>query len=304
MDGLHAIGLDLGGTNLKAGLVASDGQLSCFSSRPARAASGPSGPVDAMREAIGDLRRSTPEAIVALGLGCPGAIDPVSGRLVDRTAHLPHWDSFPVREAVASLFAGPVVVGNDASLAALAEHRLGAARGARLSLTVTVGTGIGCGVVDGGRVLQGARGGVGEIGHLPLDGRVPCPCGVPGCVEPECSGEGLAARAREAGLDVAGAEQVYAFAAAGEKRALALVERQADRLGATIAVAVHLFDPDVVVIGGGVSKAGDQLLGPLRAAVARYTLGSHRRDLRVERAALGESAGTIGAGLAAWDLLA
>lgn len=300
MEPRFAIGLDLGGTNLKGGLVTAAGELSSFSLRPSRAEESAAGPVDALSEAVASLLEAVPGRVAALGLGCPGAIDPASGALVGRTAHLPHWDSFPVREALTSLFAGPVAVDNDANLAALAEHRLGAARGARLSLTVTLGTGIGCGVVEDGRVLHGARGGVGEIGHLPLDGRVPCGCGVPGCVEPECSGGGLVARAREAGLDVGGAEQVFALAAAGEQRAASLIARLADRLGASIAIAVQLLNPDVVVIGGGVSRAGEMLLAPLREAVARYAFASHARSLRIEPAALGEAAGVIGAGLAAW----
>lgn len=301
MEPRFAIGLDLGGTNLKGGLVTAAGELSSFSLRPSRAGESAAGPVAALSEAVAALLEAVPGRVVALGLGCPGAIDPVSGALVGRTAHLPHWDSFPVRETLASLFAGPVAVDNDANLAALAEHRLGAARGARLSLTVTVGTGIGCGVVDRGRVVRGALGGVGEIGHLPLDGRVPCGCGVPGCVEPECSGAGLVSRAREAGLEVGGAEQVYALAAAGEPSAAALVARQVDRLGASIAIAVQILNPDVVVIGGGVSRAGEALLAPLRESVARYALASHLRGLRIEPAALGEAAGVIGAGLAAWS---
>jgi glucokinase len=150
-----------------------------------------------------------------------------------------------------------------------------------------------------GWVLRGAHGGAGELGHLPLDGRFPCGCGVPGCVEPECSGGGLAARAAEAGLDAGDAASVFAAAAAGEPRARRLVDRMTDRLGALIALAVNLLDPEVVVIGGGVSNAGEALLAPLRAAAARYALESHRGSVRIVGAALGERAGVVGAALAA-----
>jgi glucokinase len=110
------------------------------------------------------------------------------------------------------------------------------------------------------------------------------------------------ARAREAGLDVADAEAVFAARAAGDERAARLIERMADRLGALIGTAVQLLDPEVVVIGGGVAHAGEALLGPLRRAVTRYALETHARHLRVVRAELGGKAGTVGAGLAAWDL--
>jgi glucokinase len=228
-------------------------------------------------------------------------IDPASGALVGRTPHLPHWHSLPLRALLGERLGTDLVVENDANLAALAEHRAGAAQGARVSLTVTVGTGIGCGVIVEGRVLRGAHGGAGELGHLPLDGRFPCRCGVPGCVEPECSGGGLVARAVEAGLEVRDAAAVFAAAAAGDPRASRLVDRMTDRLGALIAVAVHLFDPEVVVIGGGVSNAGEALLAPLRPAVTRYALEPHRGGVRIVAAALGERAGVVGAGLAAWE---
>ncbi len=294
-----AIGLDLGGTDLKAGLVSSRGELTHFLRRPARARESADAPLEVIAQAVTDLRRAAAGPVAGIGLGCPGVIDAESGALVGRTPHLPHWDSLPLRALLLERLGASLVVENDANLAALAEHRVGAARGARVSLTVTVGTGIGCGVIVDGRVLRGAHGGAGELGHLPLDGRYPCGCGVPGCVEPECSGGGLVARATEAGLVVPDAAAVFAASAAGDPRASRLIERMTDRLGALIAAAVQLLDPEVVVIGGGVSNAGETLLVPLRAAVMRYALESHGRGVRIVRAALGERAGVVGAGLAA-----
>jgi glucokinase len=301
MEPRYAIGLDLGGTDLKAGLVSGRGEVVHFLRRPSRAAAGAEAPLEAIALAVSDLRRAAGEPVAGIGLGCPGVIDPASGALVGRTPHLPHWDSLPLRALLAERLGTGLVVENDANLAALAEHRVGAASGARISLTVTVGTGIGCGVVVDGRVVRGAHGGAGELGHLPLDGRFPCRCGVPGCVEPECSGSGLLARAREAGLEASDAEAVFAAAGAGDGRASRLIDRMTDRLGALIAVAVLLLDPEVVVVGGGVANAGETLLGPLRAAVRRQVLESHRARLRIVGATLGERAGVVGAGLAAWE---
>jgi predicted NBD/HSP70 family sugar kinase len=172
--------------------------------------------------------------------------------LIDGTAHLPHWCDEPVRDRLAARFSLPVAVDNDANCAALAEGVLGAARGARVSLTVTVGTGVGMGLVVDGRLHHGARGGAGELGHLPLgSGEVACECGIENCVEPEMCGSGLVESARRRGLAVDDAEAVFALAAAGDAVAAGLVERLADRLGAAIATAVNLFDPEVVAIGGG-----------------------------------------------------
>lgn len=297
-----AVGLDLGGTDLKAALVARDGRIEGFRKRPSRAAESAEAPLDAIAGVVAELVREAPDGVIGVGLGSPGAIHPVTGALVGRTPHLRHWDGLPLRESLAERLGQPVAVDNDANLAALGEHRLGAARGARASITVTVGTGIGAGIVVDDRVLRGAWGGAGELGHLALArGETTCRCGIPGCVEPEASGSGLALHARDAGWEPAEARTVFSRAAEGDPRARALVSALADRLGATIGAAVNLINPEVVVVGGGIAQGGEALMAPLRAAVARYALASHREGLRVVPAALGERAGVTGAGLLAWE---
>ncbi|OGF04616.1 MAG: hypothetical protein A2W00_02440 [Candidatus Eisenbacteria bacterium RBG_16_71_46] len=297
-----AIGLDLGGTDLKAALVAEDGLIARFLRLPTRAAESAEAPLEAIAQAVAELRGREAQAVACIGLGAPGAIHPADGALVGSTPHLPHWDSLPLREQVSARLGCPVSLDNDANLAALAEHRAGAARGARVSVTVTVGTGVGGGIVVDGQLLRGAFGGAGEIGHLPLgSGEWPCRCGVERCVEPEMSGSGLVRAARAAGLEVEDAGAVFAAAAAGDTRAARLVARMADRLGAALASAINLINPEVVVIGGGVALAGEALLVPVRAAVERYALASHRRSLEIVPAALGERAGVVGAGLLAWE---
>ena len=299
-----AIALDLGGTDLKSALVSRDGAIERFSRRPSRTTESATAPLDALIEAVTALRHGV-GATVGVGVGCPGAIDPTSGRLLDRTAHLPHWRDFPLGETLADRLGLPVAVDNDANLAALAEHRLGAARDARVAIVVTLGTGIGCGIVIDGRIHHGAAGGAGELGHVPLgrEGRA-CACGIPDCVEPEASGGGLAEDARRLGLSPAGAEAIFAAAVGGDVGARAALARCCDRLGAAIATAVDIINPEVVVVGGRVAEAGDILMRPLRAAVDRYALPSHRRGLRVVAASLGERAGVAGAGLLAWEAAA
>jgi len=294
----HVLALDLGGTDLKAARALADGTLEGFSRRPSRVEESREAPFAAMREAAAGLAAG--DAARAVGLGCPGVIDPLCGALVDRTAHLPHWRDLPLREELEKIFGRPVAVDNDANLAALAEHTLGAARGSRVSITITLGTGIGCGIVVEGRLLRGAHGGAGELGHVPLGGGEPCTCGVPGCAEPEASASGLLRRARAAGIEAADAAGVFDHAAAGDATAGRLVAGMADRLGALIATVVDVIDPEVVVVGGGVAQAGEPLFAPLRQAVRRYALPSHGA-VRVVAAALGERAGTVGAGLLAWE---
>jgi len=165
---------------------------------------------------------------------------------------------------------------------------------------VTLGTGVGGGIVADGALLRGAFGGAGELGHVPLgSGVMACACGIERCVEPEMSASGLVRAGRAAGLEVSSGADVFALAAGGDPAATALIDRLGDRLGAAIAVAVGIVNPDVVVIGGGLAQAGEPLFARVRAAVDRYALPSHRRGLRVVPAALGEQAGVIGAGLLA-----
>ena len=302
MDERYAIGLDLGGTDLKAGLVCSDGTIEHFLRLPSRTQESAAAPFGVMLEAVAELRKRAGGPVSRIGLGCPGVIEPRTGVLVGHTPHLPHWGAMPLGDELTSRLGVRVQVDNDANCAALAEARVGAARGSRVAVTLTLGTGIGCGIVIEGRVVHGAFGGAGEAGHLPLgSGELACRCGVENCVEPEASASGLLRSARAAGLEVADAAQVFAAAARGDATALRLVDRMADRLGAVIAVLVNLLNPDVVTIGGGVSQAGEPLFSRLHAAVDRYALASHRGALLILPAALGERAGTVGAGLMAWE---
>lgn len=296
-----AIGIDFGGTYVRAALVSPAGDLRHFMKVPSRADEGPEGPIESMASAVQQLRAMAP-SIVAVGVGSPGVVHPVTGAQIGETPHLPFWTDFPLRERLAKRIGLDVRVENDANVAALAEARLGAARGARVSMTVTVGTGVGCGIVIDGKILRGGWGGAGEIGHLPLGlGDLACRCGVENCVEPEMSGSGVRRAASALGLSSPEATQVFAAAQRGIPADLELTARLTDRLGAAIATAINLINPEIVVVGGGLIQAGEALLQPLRTSIARYALASHRRGLRVMAARLGERAGVVGAGLAAWE---
>ncbi len=297
------IGLDLGGTDLKAIALGPEDRVLHFTRVPSRAGEGAEGPIDAMRAAFAEVSAATDGSgrssnPLRVGLGCPGAIDPETGALRGPTPHLPHWNGFPLASRAQAALGHPVHVENDATCAAWAEHRLGAARDTRVSITVTIGTGVGCGIVIDGRPFRGAHGGAGEIGHLPLGpAGSECACGVEGCAEPWMSGDGLADAARASGLGPVTASEIFALAARGNHVARSMVERLADRLGAALASAVHILDPEVIVLGGGVSSAGPPLIDAVTRALDRYVMRSHRAGFRLELAALGERAGAIGAAL-------
>lgn len=297
MDQALLLAFDLGGTDLKVARISATGDVRGFMRLPSRAGEGEPGLFAAITDAARTVENGTRGAGPA-GFGSPGVIAPETGVIIDKTPHLSLPAEFPLRSRLEQALGRRVVIDNDANCAALAEHRVGAARGARVSLTVTVGTGVGCGIVVDGHVLKGATGGAGEIGHLPLGSTgPPCNCGVVGCAEPMASGSGLIRRAQEAGLPVSNAREVFD---SSDPRATAAIERMVDHLARMLGAATQLLNPDVIVLGGGVSQAGAKLFVPLEAALARYTLASHRRALRLVPAALGEQAGVIGAGLQAW----
>jgi glucokinase len=294
----HSIALDLGGTDLKAACISAHGEVMEFARVPSRALEGE----DALMDTLVGAARRWRLGAAAVGVGCPGVIHPASGVLVDVTPHLALPAAFPLREALERALALPVAADNDANCAARGEHGAGAARGAGVAVVITVGTGVGCGIVIGDRVLRGAWGGGGEIAHMGQGSPGPaCACGVAGCAEPVSGGAGLVHRARAAGLAATGAEDVFALAAAGDETAAGLVAEMIDALGRQVACAVQTVNPEVVVVGGGVSQAGEAFLEPLRGAIARYAQPSHTRGLRIVAAALGNRAGVVGAGLMAWE---
>lgn len=303
----HVIGVDVGGTHLRAARVG-----------PA----GIDGEVLRRRSEVdeGDALLGAVVAVLAeLGAG-PGSRLPVGlgvAGLVDRDGRLRYGPNVGVRELPLAALLGDALgddrvvrVVNDASAAAVAEHRLGAARGHRDVVLLTLGTGVGGGVVSDGRLLEGAHGFAGELGHLViLEGGRDAPSGILGTVEAYASGTAISTEATEAvAAGLAGAREtdapgVVAAAVAGEPWAIAVLERVGARLGVAIASIVAVVDPSIVVVGGGAGEAASPFLLPAaRDTFANHLMGSAHRPLpSIVPAELGDDAGVIGAGLLAAD---
>ena len=255
------------------------------------------------------------EAVVPIGVGAPGMVDR-RGRLTF-APNLPQGQGVDWTELIGRRLGGrPIVIENDANFAALAEHRLGAARGHVHVVTVTLGTGIGGGIVTDGRVQVGAAGFAGEIGHMVIDPAGPaCPCGRRGCWERFASGAGLKVLAREAALagrlgqvvaraggdpESVRGEDVSAAAAAGDPAARRVIEEVGGWIGFGLANLACVLDPECFVLGGGVVQAGETLLEAARATFAELVEGGDRRPAaKIVPAAFGERAGAVGAALAA-----
>ncbi|MFJ7198937.1 MULTISPECIES: ROK family protein [unclassified Streptomyces] len=297
--------LDIGGTKIAAALVDGDGALLVRAQRPTPARESAETVMDAVTEVLAELSGSPLWArAAAVGIGSAGPVDASAGTV--SPVNVPGWRDFPLVERVGKAAGGlPVELVGDGVAMTAAEHWLGAARGYDNALCMVVSTGVGGGLVLGGKLHPGPTGNAGHIGHVSvdLDGD-PCPCGSRGCVERIASGPNIARRALEAGWRPgpdgdASAAAVAAAARAGDPVALASFERAAQALAAGIAATAALVEIDIAVIGGGVAGAGDILFAPLRRALRQYATLSFIRRIEVTPAVMGTDAGLVGAAAAA-----
>ncbi|MGD8760585.1 MAG: ROK family protein [Anaerolineales bacterium] len=304
------IAVDLGGTSLRIALFASlDPDPAAQTKLPTRASEGPDSALARMIEAIEQLLPSSAEGL-RIGIGAPGPLDPQRGVILE-TPNLPGWINVPVKDRLANHFGCTVAVGNDASLAALGEWRFGAGRGSQNMLYLTISTGIGGGAIVDGRPLLGALGLGAELGHMTVEPEGPlCGCGQRGHLEAVASGLAIARRAHDrvaAGeesslanaLQESGrltAKHVAQAAQQGDRLAREEMTRAAEAIGKHLASLVHAFNPEVIVLGGGVTQAGPLFLDPIEKTLLSHLM--HRafaEDLRLLPAALGDDAGLIGA---------
>jgi glucokinase len=296
------VALDVGGTGIKCALVDRDGTVR-HTERHAtgreRGADAVVATILAVASALAATARDAGLAPRAAGVVVPGVVDEAGGVAV-WSANLGFRD-VPLRDLVSRRLGMPAAVGHDVRAGGLAEARLGAGRGYRQVLAVLVGTGIAAAHVVDGRVFAGAHGAAGEIGHIVVrPGGPKCGCGNLGCLEAVASATAVARRFMErTGGRMASAEQVARLAAGGDPDGTAVWQETVDALADGLLTGIALFDPEIVVLGGGLAEAGDTLVGPVQEALrARITF--HREPV-LRRAALGDEAGCLGAGLLALD---
>jgi glucokinase len=315
------LGVDIGGTNLVVGSVAEDGsRLVATASEPTHAEAGATDVVDRLvglaERAVAATRLEVPGAeILGVGVGAPGPLDTKRG-IVLLTPNL-GWVNFPLRQIIHGRLGLRAALDNDANCAVLGEWWVGAARGARTAIGITIGTGIGGGLILDGQLYHGASDVAGEIGHTTIDmeGRR-CKCGNYGCLEAYASGPNIALRAVEeiqAGavsrlpalvggdLSAITAQTVYQAAADGDELALEVVNDTARFLGVGIGNLLNVFNPEVVVVCGGVTLAGDHLFEPLRREAARRAFKPAVAACRIVPGELAGTAGVYGAAKAFLD---
>ena len=295
----HVIALDVGGTGMKAALVGADGSLLYEARRPTDRERGPAAVTAAVLDFAADLLahgvRAYGEPAAAAGVAVLGVVDEKAGIAV--YAANVGWRDVPLRALLRERLGIPVVLGHDVRTGGVAEGRLGAAAGAERFLFVAVGTGIAGAIGIGGRVEAT------ELGHIVVRRKGPqCACGQRGCVETTASAAAVSrAWALASGDPEADAAGCAAAVVAGDARAAAVWDDAVAVLADGLVTGITLFDPEAVIVGGGLAEAGDTLLLPLREAVeSRLTF---QRRPRIVPAALGDAAGCLGAALLAWDLL-
>lgn len=308
----YVAAIDVGGTKMLSGLISDDGRLLCSRRVPSNARRG----ADAVVADIAGTLRALIDAegmqsgqIAAIGCSVPGPLDRRRG-VVTFSPNL-DWHEYPLRDALANYFSQPILIDDDANCAALGEGWRGAAADSANFLYVTVSTGVGAGVVIDNRVYHGVHDVAGEAGHMVIEPNGPtCSCGNTGCLEALCSGTSIAARARDAlrhGEEtqlraMVGArpkslssEMVFAAAAQGDVVAREILATAGLYLGIGLANLATLFDPEMIVLGGGVLDGGDAMLGPVRTSFMRRALPSVRAT-PLRPALLGSHSALVGAG--------
>jgi glucokinase len=307
----YIISVDIGGTQIRAALTDYEGTIIHRVARPTLAQEGPEPVIERIKEAIRQAAGQYLNDAQAIGIASAGPLDPWKGVII-KAPNVPGWEQVPLKAILEEEFDLPVHIGNDANLAALAEQRFGAGKGTRDLIYITHSTGIGGGIIIDGRMLLGSKGLGAEVGHITLDIDGPrCGCGSIGCLEAMAAGPAIARnaiQAIEAGretiisdlvdgdLSQITAKEVNEAAQQGDLLGIELIRQAGELVGIGLVSLVHLFNPEIIVIGGGVSKAGELLFAPIRETVrARCMAEDYWRDMAIVPAALGDDVGLMGA---------
>ena len=308
-----ALGIDIGGTNVKLGLVSSTGEVLDFEDIPTPKST-PQASVGIIAGEAAEFASSEShsiEELAGIGIGFPGALDMGSGT-VRSAPNMEGWNRVPAGELFEQFLGRPVLLDNDANLAALAEYRWGAGEGADPLILYTLGTGVGGGIVIGGEIFRGSWGGAAELGHQVIDmnGR-PCSCGNRGCIEAIAGNRGIASRSWEllkkdkasllwdmmnGQFDSLDAEMVGNAAKEGDPSAKKVAAEVTRALGVAVANTINVFNPECVLLAGGMTEWGEELLlRPLIKSARRNSFKTHFESCRIGFASAGYRAGVLGA---------
>lgn len=292
----EVIGIDLGGTAIKLGLFASDGSCDRSLTVPTPQPATPTAVMDEMLEAIATLKSSSTN-IKAIGVGLPGPTD-AAGRISKVAINLTDWQNVPLADWLEDKTGLPAVLANDANCAALGETWLGAGRGIKNSIMLTLGTGVGGAIILNGKLFVGPRGAAGELGLIVLNPDGPeCNSGNRGSLEQYAS---VRAIRRATGKEP---RELIDLAKAGDKNALEFWQNYGRLLGIGLTSSIYILTPELIIIGGGISAAAEFFIPTVEAEIERRVLSSSRINLRILPAKLGNEAGIVGAAKLAFSIV-
>jgi glucokinase len=294
----YVIGIDIGGTKVAIGIVDEFGSVHAQTRIPTNLIIPPSEMIEQIVQSIHLLFEESGlhlEQVMGIGIGAPGPVDAQNG-MITCPPNLPNWIQVPIVAELEATFGVPVRLENDASAAALAEKWVGAAQDNGNFVYMTISTGIGAGLYLDGRLITGSRGNAGDIGHMVIDPtKGTCPCGQKGCFEWLASGTAIARR----GSEIMGAElttkEVFDLYKEKHPKIYTMIDDVFTSIGIGCVTIINLFDPEKIVIGGGVSQAGAPLFTAVEEYVSRYALNPAGRKTSIVPAASGQHAGVIGA---------
>ncbi len=311
LDNAFAVGVDLGGTTVKTGLVSKLGEIKYHNKLDSKGDQGPEEVIKQIALSAKDaMAHAGSGSIIGIGIGAPGVVD--NDGFVKAPPNLTHWDTVPLAKELQKQFNGiPITVENDANCAAVAESKFGAGKEYPDFLFIIWGTGIGGGIILNRKLYRGSTGGAGEVGHISIDHNGPlCGCGARGCIEAYIGQKYLSQRTVErlkaqplssimklVGGDYAKIEPIYVSQAAdaGDELARSILREAGTLLGVAIGGVMNTMDLRVSIIGGGVSAAGDLVVNAVRDSVRAHVLKPLRDDIRVMQSKLGNNAGILGA---------
>jgi glucokinase len=298
-----ALALDLGGTNLRLAAVGEDGTVYSRSRAATPKQSSGAEIVDLIVRLADECRRGTPvgSVVIAFGGAVPATIDGATGVLI-KLPNLNVLEGVGLRDVLSQRLKLPVILENDATAAAIGENWLGASRDVSDSICITLGTGVGGGLILNGQPFRGKDGTAGEVGHICVEAQgEPCGCGGRGCLEQYASATAIVRMAKEAGLDVQSSLDVFVAATQGDAASVSVFERMGSYLGIGVASLINILNPEMIVIGGGVSAALELFIGALSKEVKNRAFREPAERAKIVRAELGDDGGVLGA---AWSAFA
>jgi len=317
MSDRKVIAVDLGGTHIRVAVASKSGRLDCHTRIATRAELGPPSVIERMADQINKTAaEASLDTSVAVGVASPGPLNPRAGTVL-YTPNLPGWRDVKFVELLEARVGRKVFLANDGNCGALGEIRFGSARGVNDLIYLALGTGVGGGIVSGGRLIDGVRGLGAEVGHLciAIDGPR-CSCGSIGCLEAYVSGWAIQREAEAVATtadgdrirDLAGDGEIHAGIVAlaadeGDPAAKLILDRAGRALGAAMGALTNIFNPRMIVVGGGVASIGEHLLGPARESMLAYSFIDMREDVTIAMSSLGADTGVYGAAALAFEKL-